>query len=303
MPLSGVALGGLRFSLVGAGRVGRSLTVWAASAGARPVAVAGRAPRRDAEFAARFGAVAVSTEELCSEGQDLLLVAVPDPALAEVAALLADRAQARVVLHASGSTPAAVLAPLAARGSAIGGCHPLRAFPVASEDLAEAAGTFFALDGDLEAVALAQRLVGAWAGSSATVPAEARLLYHFAATLAAGGVATLLAAVHELATTLGLPPAAQKGYLELARSALLASERAAAPAAAITGPLARGDAELALAELGALHARLPALSPLALALSRETLRQLERAGAATADHRQLAARLATRSGNRLPPGG
>ena len=100
MPLSGVALGGLRFSLVGAGRVGRSLTIWAASAGARPVAVAGRDPRRDAEFAARFGAVAVSTGELCSEGQDLLLVAVPDPALAEVAALLAIRPQSRVVWQA-----------------------------------------------------------------------------------------------------------------------------------------------------------------------------------------------------------
>lgn len=303
MPLSGVALGGLRFSLVGAGRVGRSLAVWAASAGARLVAVAGRDPRRDAEFAARFGAVTVSAYELSSDGQDLLLVAVPDPALAEVAARLAIRPQARVVLHTSGSAPAAVLAPLAARGSAIGGCHPLRAFPAPSEDLSEAAGTFFALDGDPEAVALAQQVVGAWGGSTATVPADARLLYHFAATLAAGGVATLLAAVHELATTLELPPAAQRGYLELTRSALLASERSQAPAAAITGPLARADAELVLAELGALHARLPALSPLALALSCETLRQLERGGAATEDHRQLAARLASSSRKRVPPGG
>jgi predicted short-subunit dehydrogenase-like oxidoreductase (DUF2520 family) len=257
--------------------------------------VAGRDPRRNAEFAARFGAAAVATEELRSEGQDLLLVSVPDPALAEIAALLAIHPQARAVLHTSGSTPAAVLAPLAAHGSAIGGLHPLRAFPAASEDPTEAAGTFFALDGDPEAVTLAQRLVGAWGGSSATVPSEARLLYHFAATLAGGGVATLMAAVHELATTLELPPAAQSGYLELARSALLASERSPSPAAAITGPLARGDAELALAELEALRTRLPALSPLALALDRETLRQIERAGAATSDHRELAARLAKSS--------
>jgi predicted short-subunit dehydrogenase-like oxidoreductase (DUF2520 family) len=270
--------------------VGRSLATWATAAGANLITVAGRTGR-DLEFAARFGAATAALDELRSEGQDLLLVAVPDPALPEVAAILAARPQARVVLHTSGSTPAAVLAPLSDHGSAIGGCHPLRAFPAPSEDLAEAADTFFALDGDPAAVALAHRLAEAWGGSAGTVAPSARLLYHFAATLAAGGVATLMTAVHELASALELPPAAQRGYLELARSALLAVERAPAPAAAITGPLARGDGALVLAELEALRHRLPGLSPLAVALALETLRQLDRSGAATPGHRELKARL------------
>lgn len=277
--------------------MGRSLAAWTARAGAQLTAVAGRAgghqeSAENAEFAVRFGARATTLERLISAEQDLLLVAVPDPALAEVAAVLAGRPQARVVLHTSGSLPAAVLSPLAARGSAIGGCHPLRAFPVPAEELEEAAGTFFALDGDPEAVALAGRLVGAWGGSAGMVPPAARLLYHFAATVAAGGVATLLAAVDEVASALELPATARRGYLELARSAVLAAERAPAPAAAITGPLVRGDRELVLAELAALRARLPELSPLAVVLARETLRQLERAGAATPEQRTLAALLA-----------
>ena len=49
---------------------------------------------------------------------------------------------------------------------------------------------FFAVDGDPEARALAGRLAAAWGGTAAEVPAEARPLYHFAATLAAGGVVT-----------------------------------------------------------------------------------------------------------------
>src|SRR5688500_6475258 len=63
VPRSGSALVGLRFSLVGAGRVGRSLASWAASGGAQWVALAGRAGG-DTSLAARFGARAVALDRL-----------------------------------------------------------------------------------------------------------------------------------------------------------------------------------------------------------------------------------------------
>jgi predicted short-subunit dehydrogenase-like oxidoreductase (DUF2520 family) len=280
----------LRFSVVGAGRVGRSLASWATQAGGKLVSMASRDPQ--GALVPDLGVRRIPIQEIQSQGQDLLILAVPDSALAEVAAVLTGRPQAGVVLHTSGSSPVTVLAPLRARGSAIGSLHPLRAFPQPSSDLSHAAGIFFALDGDPEAVELGRRIASAWAASAAVVPASARLLYHFAATLAAGGVATLLAAAHELAQTIDLPKAAVDGYLQLARSALAAGAGAPHPVAAITGPLARGDGELVLAELQALRAQAPQLVPLALALSGETLRQLARGERITAAHRRLAASLA-----------
>ena len=86
--------------------------------------------------------------DLDTAGQDLLLIAVGDGAVAEVAARLACRPQARVVLHTSGSLDASALAPLRAAGSAIGSLHPLKAFPQPLPDPAEARGVFFAVDGD-----------------------------------------------------------------------------------------------------------------------------------------------------------
>src|SRR5687768_17323321 len=86
--------------------------------------------------------------DLASGGQDLLLIAVSDPALPEVAAILAQRPQAAVALHTSGCLDASVLAPLREAGSAVGSLHPLKAFPRPLPAPAEARGVFFAVDGD-----------------------------------------------------------------------------------------------------------------------------------------------------------
>ena len=265
---------GLRFSLVGPGRVGASLAAWAEAAGARCAATA-----RRGEAAA-----------LASAGQDLLLVAVPDPVLAEVAAELARHPQAAVVLHTSGSLGAAALAPVRDGGSAVGCLHPLKAFPRPLPEPDQAHGVFFALDGDPAAVALAGRLAAAWGGTAAEVPPAARPVYHLAATLAAGGVVTLLALAEELAGRLGLDPAVAGdvagGYLELARGALAAAreaQQAGRPlGAALTGPAARGDRDTVARQLEALAAIDPDRAALVARLARETLDQKVRSDASTA---------------------
>ncbi len=105
------------------------------------------------------------------------------------------------------------------------------------------------------------------------MPPASRLLYHYAATLAAGSVTTLLALAEEVAAAADLAPEAGIGYRRLALTALAAS--AGVPARdAITGPVARGDSALVLAELAALALAVPHAGPLALALARETLRQI-----------------------------
>lgn len=271
-------LQGLTFSVAGPGRVGGSLAAWLETAGARRVAAAGRA----------------DLPELSSAGQDLLLIAVPDPALPEVAALLARRLQAAVALHTSGSLDASVLSPVRERGVAVGSLHPLKAFPRPLPDPAEARGVFFAVDGDPAARALAHRLAAAWGGISAEVPPGSRALYHFAATLAAGGVVTLLALAEDLANRLGLPEAAVRGYLELCRGAVAQAIETGDPAAVLTGPAARGDRATVTGQLDALGRIAPDKLPLVLNLARETLRQKERIGELSPEQRELLATLHTR---------
>ncbi len=261
--------------------MGTSLASWLEAAGAHRVAMAGRAGLPD----------------LSTAGQDLLLIAVPDPAFAQVAAVLARRpqgAQSAIALHTSGSLDASVLAPLQEVGVAIGSLHPLKAFPHPLPDPEQARGVFFAVDGDPAARALAHRLAAAWGGVSAEVAPESRALYHFAATLAAGGVVTLLALAQDLAHRLGLPEAAVRGYLELCRGAVAQAIETGNPAAVLTGPAARGDRATVAGQLDALGHLAPDKLPLVLSLARETLRQKERVGELSPEQRELLAVLFTR---------
>lgn len=237
---------------MGPGRVGSSVAAWLVAHGARLGPVAGGGDASARSLASALGGRAVSADELHSEGADLLLVAVPDPQIAAVAVQLALRPQAPVVLHTSGRHGADVLAALAAPGRALGSFHPLKAFPHPLPDPREALGTFFATDGDPAAQALAHRLGRALGGEVGEVPAASRPLYHLAATLAAGGVTTLVALAAELATRRGLSPAVGRGYLALAQGALAAAAAAPDLADAITGPVARGDFATYRTELEAL---------------------------------------------------
>ena len=180
------------------------------------------------------------------------------------------------MLHTSGSQAARVLEPLASQGSAIGTLHPLKAFPDILPDPALAAGSVFAFEGDPEARRLACRLVGAWSALIADVPAESRPLYHLAASVAAGGVVTLVATAWEIAHRLGLPDTIGRGYLELAQGALDRVADAENPAAAITGPVARGDVEMLKDQLRRLESLEPEWSHLVASVARETLRQIEK---------------------------
>ena len=293
MSPSSPPLSGQRFSLVGSGAVGQSLAAWIVACGGTLCQVAGRpGSTRLGGFAQRLGLAALDTRELSSRGEDLLLVAVPDGALAEVAGTLAGRPQAAVVLHVSGVAPATVLAPLGAAGSAIGGLHPLRAFAAPETAVEEAAGVFFALDGDPSAIVLGRRLAAAFGGSAAVVSAEQRPLYHLVATLMAGAVTTVVAVAAEIAARSGLPEEVRPGFARLATDALAKALALADPAAGITGPAARGDQATLLLELAVLERSAPQAVPVVVALARESLRQRARLSAPDRPQQALADLLA-----------
>lgn len=269
---SELPLSGLRFSLVGPGRVGRSILAWMGGAGAEVCRIVSR--RADPEPAG-LPCPVIGLGALESGGEDLLVVAVPDPVLPDVARELARRSQAAVVLHTSGRRGAEVLEPLRELGSAAGSLHPLRAFPEPLPDLGVARETFFAVDGDPSAREMARRLARAWGADHGIVPSGSRNLYHLGATLAAGGVTTVVAVAAAVARARGLPEGVLDGYRKLARGAL-ESAPARDPARGITGPVARGETSYA-EQLRELETAAPELVPLILELARTSIRLLDRA--------------------------
>lgn len=197
--------------VVGAGRAGRSLAAAFDKAGWRVADVLGR----DDDVT---GAAA---------GVDLLVLAVSDAAIASVASSVTVVAPT-VVAHLAGSLGLDVLAPHERRAS----LHPLRAIPTPTTDLS---GAWFAVAGDL----LARQAVDAIGGRVVEVADgdEARARYHAAGVIASNHLVALLAQVERVAAGAGVPLAA---FLDLVR-ATVDNVEAMGAAAALTGPVARGD--------------------------------------------------------------
>ncbi len=266
----------LALSIAGPGKVGASLARWAVAKGATLEHVAARHAASAHHLASELGAVATSVAELSTEGEDLLLVAVSDDSLEAVVETLSSRKQARVVLHTSGRLDASVLEVLRDQGSKVGTFHPLMAFPAESTSLVDAQSVVFGIDGDSEAVELARRMADGLGGSSVEVDPEIRPLYHLAATLAAGGIVTLLACASDVATQLGMDPAVSRGYLRLAEGAIKQASASKSLTAAITGPIARGEMANYLDQVERLRTVDPELAEIVERLAHRTQDLLNR---------------------------
>jgi predicted short-subunit dehydrogenase-like oxidoreductase (DUF2520 family) len=164
-----------------------------------------------------------------ASGVDVLVISVPDRRIAEVARKVR-HCETTVVLHLSGSQGLEVLAPHSRRGS----MHPLIPLPNPEVGAARlAAGVTFAIAGD----PVAGELAASIGGRIVTVRDEDRAAYHAAACIAANHVVALMGQVERVAAEIGLD---LDVFLGLARAAL-ADVEALGPAAALTGPAARGD--------------------------------------------------------------
>jgi predicted short-subunit dehydrogenase-like oxidoreductase (DUF2520 family) len=171
---------------------------------------------------------------------DLVVLAVPDVAVAEVAAAI-DRSDDTVVAHMAGSLGLDVLAPHARRAS----LHPLVALPnpeLGAQRLR--GGAWFAVAGD----PIATRAVDALGGHAFEVDDEHRAAYHAAAVIASNHLVALLAQAERVAGIAGVPLDA---YLDLVRSTV-ENVAALGPAGALTGPAARGDEATIQQHLAAL---------------------------------------------------
>ena len=164
-----------------------------------------------------------------ARGVDLLVLAVPDASIASTARAI-EPVSGTVVAHLAGSLGLDVLAPHPRRGA----LHPLVALPdaeVGARRLRD--GVWFAIAGD----PLVSRVVEDLDGRSFTVADEHRAAYHAAAVIASNHVVALLGQAERVAGVAGVP---LEAYLELVR-ATIDNVAELGPAAALTGPAARGD--------------------------------------------------------------
>lgn len=264
--------------VVGAGRIGLSLALLLHRAGAAaPLTVSGRRPAPPDHPLFAAGAARYQADlSAPSPPPALAVIAVADADVAAVAERLAPvLAPPTVVLHTSGALGSEALRPLAQRGCPVGSLHPLAAVadPLSGADRLR--GAWFAAEGDPGAVEAARGVVEAAGGRLLEINPAGKPLYHAAAVLASNYLVALFAAAERLLAASGAPPAeGRAALLELARGAL-ANLEGADTAAALTGPVSRGDAETVRRHLDRLS---PPDAALYSTLGREALSLARRRG-------------------------
>lgn len=258
----------LSVGIISAGRVGTALGVALERAGHVVVACSAisQASRRRAQR--RLPDSAVMPIHDVADRAELLVLAVPDAELPAVVSGLAATGAVRpgaIVAHTSGANGVGILAPLSERGCTPLAIHPAMTFTGADEDIARLSDACFGITAaDDVGYAIAQSLVLEIGGEPFRVREDARPLYHAALAHAGNHVTTvILDAVEALRSALwgqellgqelvGDAPGgiAERVIAPLARASLEnALQRGQA---ALTGPVARGDAPAISAHLRAL---------------------------------------------------
>ena len=223
---------------------------------------------------------------------ELLLLTVPDAELPGLVGGLAATGAVRrgtIVAHTSGANGVSVLTPLSEQGCVPLAIHPAMTFTGAEEDVARLADACFGITATDEiGYAIAQSLVLEIGGEPFRVAEQSRTLYHAALAHGSNHIVTLMAdALTALRAALagegllgqesvGDSPGglAERIVGPLARAAL--ENTLQRGQAALTGPVARGDAAAVAAHLVALDEVDPLL---AQAYCADSLRTAQRAHA------------------------
>jgi len=256
--------------------VGTTLAVLANRAGWTVAGIAGRDEHRAATAAKTIApATAWGPAEQIARSAQLVLLTVPDDAIEDVCRQLAQAgafAAGGVVAHCSGALSSEVLAPARELcGAAVGSMHPLQTFPGLARALDSFPGTYCFCEGDAAAVAVLEALAEAIGGKPVRLATEGKLLYHAAAVFACNYVTALLDAALAAAGHAGIKPDLASEALTPIVRATIENALSLGPAAALTGPIARGDCELVRRQLAALAGIDPQLAAIYRVMGRRVI--------------------------------
>lgn len=271
----------LAVGVVSAGRVGAVLGAALHGAGHSVVAVnavSGASVRRAEELLPQ---VPLLPPDQAAAAADLVLLAIPDDALEGTVRGLAAAGALRagqIVAHTSGAHGIEVLEPARRLGALTVALHPVLTFTGRAEDLGRLGSCCFGVtapEGDDGAWHVAEALVVEMGAEPVRIPAQARPIYHAALTHGANHLTTLVAEAADVlrAAQVEVPERLLAPLLSAALdNALRYGDKA------LTGPVARGDAQTVRTHLDELRRTAPDVVTAYRELARRTAYRARSAG-------------------------
>jgi predicted short-subunit dehydrogenase-like oxidoreductase (DUF2520 family) len=209
------------------------------------------------------GRVASSFDDL--RPADVYLIAAGDDQIAACCNALAAAGKLQpgsIVFHCSGALSSLELASASALGAAVASIHPIRSFASPQQVADSFAGTWCGSEGDSAALAILGPAFEAIGAQLVAIEREQKTLYHAAAVFASNYLVTLIDVAQQAYVAAGIAPELALKLIEPLLSESAANAFRLSPAAALTGPIARGDLATVARQLQALQQRQPQLAGL-----------------------------------------
>lgn len=260
----------LKVGIIGPGRVGAALGVALTRAGHEVVAVAAVSDASVRRGREHFPAASLTEPAGVAEAADLVLLTVPDDALAGLInglTAIGAPVQGRLLAHTSGRYGITVLDPATRQGALPLALHPVMTFTGRSDDLQRMRGISYGVTAPDQLRPVAEVLVIEMDGEPVFIAEEHRGLYHAALASAANHLVTLVTEACDLLQMAGAAnPARMLSPLLFAAldNALRLGD------AGLTGPVARGDAGTVAGHLAVLRDTAPEALAVYVALARLT---------------------------------
>ncbi len=248
-------------NIIGCGRAARTLAAIWQRAGIVDVAAITNRTVGSALAAAEFvGAGEAVSDIAAMPDAGLWMIGVGDDRIESVATGLAASQRLRpgdIVFHLSGALGSEQLAACRGAGAHCASLHPAHSFADPRRSLRAIIGCRCVVEGDDTAISALEPLVEALGAVMLEIDPEQKIVYHAGMVFASNFIVALLGDSLAAVSAAGIPDAEAAGLLGPLLQGSVANTFASGVEQALTGPIARGDAELVAAQLEALERALP----------------------------------------------
>lgn len=272
-------------NIIGCGKLGRTLgKLWHATGefSIQDVVASHQTSALEAVAFIGAGRAQVSLAAICPA--DIFLVATPDTAIAEVVAELLSHGkigEGNAVFHCSGALSSEVLADARGVGASVASVHPVKSFSSPSEAAQSFAGTYCAIEGDEPAIVQLTSAFQRIGANMFSVKADSKVLYHAAFVFACNYLTALMECAFQCCAASGIERKAAAKMIEPLVRETTAAVIARGVDSALTGPVARGDAQVIAEQLSKLSEWRDDYADLYARLGRVALEIASRSGTLT----------------------
>lgn len=254
-----------RVGIIGCGNVGTALALALKEKGYPLAGVCCRTEESAQRASAVTGVRYYTSPEEVSLRADIIFITTPDRNIEEVCAYTASRKgfnEGQVVLHTSGAHSSAILNAAQLSGALVLSFHPLQTFPNVQTGLRNLAGSYFAIEGDEDALPLGRELISDLGGIPLIIPTETKSLYHASACTVCNYFVALIDLGLKMMEAAGvLREEALPALLPLIEGTLLNIKKVGVPKA-LTGPIDRGDILTIESHIRIMNSLLPSATAL-----------------------------------------